>query len=64
MVADDEQRPADGREIDGGDFPAVLCQPDDVCALSASDVERRPRTEFGCLDDQVRVGFPVPQFRA
>jgi len=50
----------DSGDIDGGDLPAVLGQPDSVCALAAADVECATGGEAGRLGDEMRVGVAAP----
>ncbi len=50
-----------GGDIDCGNPPAPLGQPDGVRTFPATDVQRGSRKEVGCLGHELGVGLPAPQ---
>ena len=53
----------DGGNIDGGDGPALLREPDGVGTFAATQVQCFARTQPGALADQLGVGFAAPDLR-
>src|ERR1017187_11024583 len=51
----------DGGQVDRGDLPAALSEPDGVRALAAADVQCRTGRKLRCLAGQVAVGISAPQ---
>src|SRR4051812_38360083 len=50
----------DGGDVDTGDLPALLAEPDRVGALAAAEVECATRRNAGDLGDQRNVGSAAP----
>src|SRR5437870_2599204 len=50
----------DRRDVDRRELPAMLGEPDRVCAFATANVERRPRDKVGDLRDELRIRIPAP----